>query len=261
MIDINKILFYFLWVMFYLVVVIKKTMAFIFIPSKNSSVRLIQLMIWGISVSIILLLFHVSMEVFEVMIFLLYNLIYLSVNYWVLTFVFYLNSRNDPIYIKNLKSNDFLHEIPKTNDIILEIQKIKESINDWAEKDKKQDIARLKLLRIFDKVSSDKKRFNFFSNSIVTLILGLTTSVILNKDVIKYLDNTHGATSIDKSFINLTNGVTLLLLGLMYASKFLVLGHRINKKNELYEELLNDLILEKIEEKKIETENTSSSNN
>lgn len=124
---------------------------------KNSSVRLIQLIIWGISVSIILLLFHVSMEVFEVMIFLLYNLIYLSVNYWVLTFVFYLNSRNDPIYIKNLKSNDFLHEIPKTNDIILEIQKIKESINDWAEKDKEQDIARLKLLRIFDKVSSDKK--------------------------------------------------------------------------------------------------------
>ncbi|MFD4419870.1 hypothetical protein ACFWOP_19525, partial [Bacillus safensis] len=157
--------------------------------------------------------------------------------------------------------NDFLHEIPKTNDIILEIQKIKESINDWAEKDKEQDIARLKLLRIFDKVSSDKKRFNFFSNSIVTLILGLTTSVILNKDVIKYLDNTHGATSIDKSFINLTNGVTLLLLGLIYASKFLVLGHRINKKNELYEELLNDLILEKIEEKKVETENTSSSNN
>lgn len=154
---INKILFYFLWVMFYLVVVIKKTIIFIFIPSKNSSVRLIQLIIWGISVSIILLLFHVSMEVFEVMIFLLYNLIYLSVNYWVLTFVFYLNSRNDPIYIKNLKSNDFLHEIPKTNDIILEIQKIKESINDWAEKDKEQDIARLKLLRIFDKVSSDKK--------------------------------------------------------------------------------------------------------
>ncbi|MFP7347439.1 hypothetical protein [Bacillus safensis] len=261
MIDINKILFYSLWVMFYLLVMIKKTMIFIFIPSKNFSVRLIQLITWGISICIILLLFHVSMEVIEVIIFLLFNLFYFSVNYWIATFVFYLNSRNDPIYIRNLKSNDFMHEIPQTNDVILEIQKIKKSIKEWAgNENKEQAIERLKLLRIFDKVSSDKKRFNFFTNSIITLILGLTASVILNKDIIKYLNYTNGATSIDENLINYANGVTILLLGLMYASKFLVLGHRINKKNELYEEILNSLILE-IEEKKVETENNSSSNN
>lgn len=236
-------------------------MIFLVVPSKNNSMRLFQLILQVILVIWILIFLKFPKGVIEVLIFLLGNLITFSIINWLANLTLYLKSIKDPIFVKSKEITPFSHEISNINNIIFQIENIKKSIKKWAgTDDEEKALKNLKLLRILDKVNTDKRRFNFFVNATITFIFGLTASIILNKDVMEYLNSKIGETSIDENFIYYTNGVTLFLIGLMIASKFLIIGHNINKRNELYEEVLNDLILE-IEENKVNTENCTSRSN
>ncbi|MER3124492.1 hypothetical protein ABQG68_03670 [Bacillus pumilus] len=247
----KKILFYLFWM-------IKKIMVFLIVPSKNYSMRNFQLIILVILVRE----FAVFLKTpnVEFLSFLLRNIIIFSMINWFATLVLYVISRKDPIFMKSKEISPFTHENSNVNNIIFQIENLKKSLEKWAGDDEEKALKNLKLLRILDKVNADKKRYNFFINSTITFTLGLTATIIFNKDVMKVLNSKIGSTSIDENLIYYTNGFTLSLIGIMLASKFLILGHNINRINELYEEVLNNLILE-IEEKKVDTENTSISNN
>lgn len=247
----KKILFYLFWM-------IKKFMVFLIVPSKNNSTRNFQLIIQVILVREFAI--FLKFPNVEFLSFLLRNIIIFSMINWLATLILYLISRKDPIFMKSKEISPFTHENSNVNNIIFQIENLKKSLKKWAGDDEEKALKNLKLLRILDKVNADKKRFNFFINSTITFILGLTATIIFNKDVMKVLNSKIGTTSIDENLIYYTNGFTLSLIGIMLASKLLILGHNINRINELYEEVLNNLILE-IEEKKVDTENTSISNN
>lgn len=237
----KKILFYLFWM-------IKKFMVFLIVPSKKYSTRNFQLIIQVILVR----KFAVFLKFpnVEFLSFLLRNIIIFSMINWFATLVLYLISRKDPIFMKSEEISPFTHENSNINNIIFQIENLKKSVKKWAGDDEEKALKNLKLLRILDKVNADKKRYNFFINSTITFILGLTATIIFNKDVMKVLNSKIGPTSIDENLIYYTNGFTLSLIGIMLASKLLILGHNINRINELYEEVLNNLILE-IEEKRL----------
>lgn len=247
-------------ILFYLWCVIRKTVIFVFIPTQNFSHLLIQSIILVPSVGVSLGMILRSGKIIEITGFLLSNILMLSLLYWVLTFLSHLSGRNDPIYVKTSEQKPFSHEISKINDIIAVMEEIKKSLKEWAGIDRDQALERLKLLRIYNKVSSGKKNLNFFSNSIIAAILGLTTSIIFNKDIMNCIKKINGdkLKLVDENLIFYASGTTLFFFGLIISAHILIHSHRMNKQSELYEEILNKLILE-LEEKPVETENNTPS--
>ncbi|CAF1747968.1 hypothetical protein NRS6084_02304 [Bacillus subtilis] len=247
-------------ILFYLWCVIRKTVIFVFIPTQNFSHLLIQSIILVPSVGVSLGMILRSGKIIEITGFLLSNILMLSLLYWVLTFLSHLSGRNDLIYVKTSEQKPFSHEISKINDIIAVMEEIKKSLKEWAGIDRDQALERLKLLRIYNKVSSGKKNLNFFSNSIIAAIFGLTTSIIFNKDIMNCIKKINGdkLKLVDENLIYYASGTTLFLFGLIISAHILIHSHRMNKQSELYEEILNKLILE-LEEKPVETENNTPS--
>lgn len=245
-------------ILFYLWRLIRKIVIFVFFPTQNFSHLLIQSIILVPSVGVSLGMILRSGKIIEITGFLLSNILLLSLLYWVLTFLSHLSGRKDPIYVKTSEQKPFSHEISKINDIIAVMEDIKKSLKEWAETDRDQTLERLKLLRIYNKVSSGKKKLNFFANSIIAAILGLTTSIIFNKDIMNCIKKINGGKLklVDDNFIYYASGTTVFLLGLIIAGHILIQSHRINKQSELYEEILDELILE-LEEKPGESENNN----
>ncbi|MCY8074261.1 hypothetical protein [Bacillus haynesii] len=243
-------------ILFCLWCVIRKTMMFVFIPSRNFSVVLIQSITWVLLVGMSLAWIQRSAKIVETTFFLSYNILLVSLIYWVLTFQSYLKNKKDRLYLKVPNRKQYIHENSKINDVIAEIEALKKSINNWAGINNR-DLAleRLKLLRMYFKVSSGKKEIKLLNNSIVAVILGVFSSIIFNKDIMNYIKGNHFRL-VDESFINYANGITLLLIGIIIVGKFLIESHRFNKQNELYEDILNNLILEH-EEKPVKTENNT----
>nr|WP_206761653.1 MULTISPECIES: hypothetical protein [Bacillus amyloliquefaciens group] len=236
----------------------KKIFKFLFIPSRNYSVKYAQYLLWEFAIGIgLAIIFKQNTElIIQYTVFLFMNLLIFSCLFWCLTFLYKLRYRKSRAFERDLKYEGFLHDCSDIDDVISEVDNLKESINDWAGTDKHTALQKVKTLRIYYKSSTTKKAEDFLTNTSIGVILGLISGLILKPEVMDTIKSVYGNTFnlISNAMINYINAITLLMMGLMIASKILIETHRLTRSAQLYEEVLESVVAEL--EEKIKNENS-----
>ncbi|MCY8912540.1 hypothetical protein MOE47_05880 [Bacillus atrophaeus] len=242
---------------FYLWVVVKAIFKFLFVLSRNYSLRYAQYLLWEFTIGIALaIIFRPNSElIIQYTVFLFMNLLFYSSLFWLLTFLYKWRYRKSRKFEKDLKYDGFLHNCTDINDVIAEIDNLKASIIEWAGADKNTALKKVKTLRIYYKSSTTKKAEDFLANTSIGIILGLISGLILKPDVMNAIKSLYGNeySLISDSMMNYINALTLLITGLMIASKILIENHRVTKSTQLYEEVLEDVVTDLEDEIKSES--------
>ncbi|KRV45920.1 hypothetical protein [Bacillus sp. TH007] len=219
------------------------------IPSKNLSIFHGQLCIYLFLITIVGLMINQSL--YEYSLFFFSSILSISFAHWSFSYLSFLKFKKDPLYFKVVKQKDYPHQYSEINDVLDRIDEIEASVLKWAkENDDQNTLAKLKTLNLYHRVSSGRKDLDFLYHSLIVVILGVITSVIFNSNIMtNYKEHIIERYSLVNEYvIYYTNAGIIFYFVVTVALFFLKEKHLMNRKTELYENIL-DKVISKLDDK------------
>ncbi|TKI23544.1 hypothetical protein FCO27_11240 [Bacillus pumilus] len=228
----------------------------IFLPSKNLSFLLAQLLFYLFFIGFVLYWIIILMidkfgiyvggiEWISLIMVLFTNTFHFSIMFWFLKFYRDWNSKRDILFIDPDNQATFAHNSPQIDEMINEIKSYEESIYNWANEKNGTPLEEVEYLKIYSEIESGKKILKFQFTSIIVALLGILGSIITNKEIIEVWTNRYGLILeyVDIKIVTLIDIGTILMVSILIINTLLITYHKIIRKIELYERLLDKVIL------------------
>ncbi|XYQ00674.1 hypothetical protein ACS7OT_09695 [Bacillus safensis] len=227
-----------------------------FLPSKNLSFFLAQLLFYLFFIGFIVYWIIILMidkfgiyvggiEWLSLIMVLFTNTFHFSIMFWFLRFYREWFSKRDILFMETYNRDAFAHKSPQIDEMLNEIKSYEESIYNWANEKNGTALEEVEYLKIYSEIESGKKILNFQFTSIIVALLGILGSIITNKDVIEVWTNRYGQILdyVDIKIVTIIDIGTILMIGLLIINTLLIIYHKIIRKIELYERLLDRVVL------------------